>query len=120
VRSPTNAGFSHACNAGAREASGEILVFLNNDVEVTQGFIAPLLCALDPEGAEGIACTHGRDVLIARDAKDFAGQAMRVMEDTGLREQLRNSARRLVESRYGWDGIGDTLEALLVDTVGRA
>jgi GT2 family glycosyltransferase len=39
----TNGGFSRACNAAIRAASGDVLVLLNNDVEVAPDFLAPLL-----------------------------------------------------------------------------
>jgi GT2 family glycosyltransferase len=38
-----NLGFLHSCNAAAAVARGEYLLFLNNDTEVTQGWLAALL-----------------------------------------------------------------------------
>jgi GT2 family glycosyltransferase/glycosyltransferase involved in cell wall biosynthesis len=38
-----NLGFLHSCNAAAAVARGEFLLFLNNDTEVTQGWLAALL-----------------------------------------------------------------------------
>jgi GT2 family glycosyltransferase/glycosyltransferase involved in cell wall biosynthesis len=43
LRSETNHGFLRSCNHGARAARGEFLVFLNNDTEVTPGWLNPLL-----------------------------------------------------------------------------
>ena len=37
-----NRGFSAACNCGAREGSGEIIVLLNNDVECRPDFLERL------------------------------------------------------------------------------
>lgn len=39
----SNGGFSAAANDGIRATDGEFLVLLNNDVEVTQGFLDPIL-----------------------------------------------------------------------------
>ena len=43
VRNPQNLGFSHSCNRGAEQARGDLLVILNNDVQVTEGWLAPLV-----------------------------------------------------------------------------
>jgi GT2 family glycosyltransferase len=49
VRNATNLGFARACNQGAAAASGERLLFLNNDVVVRPGWLAPLQHALDAD-----------------------------------------------------------------------
>lgn len=46
VRNDTNRGFAVACNQGAEAANGETLVFVNNDVIVKPGWLAPLLDGL--------------------------------------------------------------------------
>lgn len=43
IEMPEALGFSRAANIGAKEAKGELLLFLNSDVSVTPGFIPPLL-----------------------------------------------------------------------------
>lgn len=40
---PTNAGFVESCNRGALVATGEIVVFLNNDTIPQRGWLPPLL-----------------------------------------------------------------------------
>lgn len=47
IRNSSNRGFAVACNQGAEAASGETLVFVNNDVIVKPGWLAPLLAGLE-------------------------------------------------------------------------
>lgn len=45
-RSPTNEGFAAGNNRAAWHARGTFVVFLNNDTEVTKGWLPPLIAAL--------------------------------------------------------------------------
>jgi GT2 family glycosyltransferase len=51
VALPTNGGFSRACNAAIQASTGDVLVLLNNDVAVDDGFLGPLLEALDSDSS---------------------------------------------------------------------
>ncbi len=60
LRNPVNVGFGETVNRGAREAAGEILVFLNNDLVPKEAMIAELVAPLlaDP----GLFGVSGRTV----------------------------------------------------------
>ncbi len=46
VASAVNLGFAGGNNLGVAEAKGELLLFINNDVEVPAGFLEPLVAAM--------------------------------------------------------------------------
>ncbi len=60
IRWEQNRNFGPACNEGARQASGELLFFLNNDTLVSPGWLEPLLDAMEASrvGACGPVLTY--------------------------------------------------------------
>lgn len=54
VRTPKNEGFIGACNLGASRASGEYLIFLNNDTIVNDGWLDALCETLERDPGIGI------------------------------------------------------------------
>lgn len=69
----TNLGFARACNLGAKKASGEIVVFLNNDMKVDTEWLGTLIRPI----REGRAASTGSKVLSWDGSKvDFAGAVM--------------------------------------------
>lgn len=57
VTNPGALGFIGACKAGVEQARGDHLLFLNNDVEVTAGWIDELLKVFDIFSGTGAACS---------------------------------------------------------------
>ena len=55
LRNVENLGFVGSCNAGAAAARGEFLLFLNNDTQVTSGWLDALLRCFDERDDCGIA-----------------------------------------------------------------
>jgi glycosyltransferase involved in cell wall biosynthesis len=55
-------------------------------------------------GAEGLAITPGRDILIADEAERFATHVVDLLGSAERALLLGQAGRRLVEDRYGWSG----------------
>lgn len=53
ISNAENLGFIRTCNRAAQEATGEFLIFLNNDVQVREGWLAALLRPFAEEPAVG-------------------------------------------------------------------
>ncbi len=68
-------------------------------------------------GAEGLAATSGRHLLIADGAADFAAAVRRVLEDRGLATRLGAEGRALVEARFDWDVIATAHERIYDDVL---
>ncbi len=69
VNNPRNEGFARACNQGAQAAKGPWLLFLNNDTQVTAGWLDRLLAAANAANA-GVA---GAKLLYANGTIQHAG-----------------------------------------------
>lgn len=67
IRLDRNMFFGEASNLGAEQATGNLVLFLNNDIKVTSGWIEPLITALETEycaGAAGAKILHPNKELL--------------------------------------------------------
>ena len=67
-------------------------------------------------GAEGLAVTHDRDILIADQATDWP-RALESINQATIYVQLSEAARALVLSRYDWRAIGRSLVEIYQDWI---
>jgi len=56
VALPRNVRFTGGNNAGVQAAENDVVIFLNNDMEVDPGFIAPLLGGFEDEKVFAVSC----------------------------------------------------------------
>jgi len=61
-------------------------------------------------GAEGLDVNDGEHILLADTAEEFAGQVVRVLDDSALARRLGQAARQRAESLYTWRAAVDRLE----------
>ncbi len=60
-------------------------------------------------GAEGIAATDGKNILIANSPENFSRYCVNLINDPNLRTEIGNGGRALVESLYSWAAISRRL-----------
>jgi sugar transferase (PEP-CTERM/EpsH1 system associated) len=65
-------------------------------------------------GAEGLAVTHGRDVLLADGAPDFARSVVQLLSDMDQRRHLGRAARALVVEHFDWSTVARDLDTALL------
>jgi polysaccharide biosynthesis protein PslH len=70
-------------------------------------------------GAEGLDVHHGKDIILADDAKAFAEAVSTLLLDGEIRSQYERSASELA-SRYDWAMVAQRFEEMLVKAVQEA
>lgn len=63
-------------------------------------------------GLEGIAARHGKEVLVADSAEDFAHAVMGLLADDGLQTRLARQGRLLAEARYDWQVVLSAMDVI--------
>ncbi|WKZ67319.1 MAG: glycosyltransferase family 4 protein [Flavobacteriales bacterium] len=80
-------------------------------VKIVEGMAMGKAVISTPIGAEGISCTHGKDILLASTATAFADQMIALHGDPAQASALGTAARRLIERSYSDAPIVQELEA---------
>ncbi len=69
-------------------------------------------------GAEGVPARTGENILLADTPEEFAGAAVRLLEDEGLRNRIATNARKLVVENFSWQRGVEILSEVLEQVVG--
>jgi polysaccharide biosynthesis protein PslH len=72
-----------------------------------------------PVGAEGLPVEHGKNILIADSAQDFAESVAGLLQDPVRCRDLGRAARELVEREYSWGAVATRFEAVLLRLIER-
>ena len=65
------------------------------------------------KGAEGLEVTHGENIIIADDPKEFASSILQVLQDRQFHERLSKAGYQLVKERYSSESLGLKFDNLL-------
>lgn len=65
------------------------------------------------KGAEGLAVTHGENILIADEPKEFADAVVHLIRDPEFRRKLAVAGLQLVSARYSSEVVGRTYRSIL-------
>jgi sugar transferase (PEP-CTERM/EpsH1 system associated) len=66
-------------------------------------------------GAEGLPVQHGKHIILADNAEDFARMVVGLLRDPEGRERLGRAARQLVAEKYSWASVSTQAEAVLMN-----
>ena len=80
-------------------------------MKILEYFTAGKACVATTKGAEGIAFESGREIALADDARSFADEVLRLLEDPEAREEMGAHARRFA-AHYDWTPIARRTLAL--------
>ena len=68
-------------------------------------------------GAEGLTVLHGKDILIADTPEAMADAVVAMKNDSPERQEMVAHARRLVQTKYDWNVVGEILLRLHTEQV---
>lgn len=88
-------------------------------LKLIDAFAASRAVVATTNGATGVDCSHGRELLIADSPEDFARAILRLLGDREQRERLGRHGRALAERSYGWDRLAGEFDDVLGEVVGR-
>lgn len=81
--------------------------------KVLQAFACGLPVISTPMGAEGIDCLEKKDILLASNKEEFLTAISLLEQDDELKNSIKESALRLINERYSWEGKLQILENIL-------
>jgi sugar transferase (PEP-CTERM/EpsH1 system associated) len=112
----------HVQNAAAFVAPMRIARGVQNKILEAMAMGVPVVT--NSLGAKGVSAQPGTEILVADNPYDFAMQVVKLINDSGWREQVSKNAREAVEQRYNWsynlEGLNKTFSNVLDEFVSAA
>lgn len=88
--------------------------------KILEAFASGLPVVTSKEGVLGIAVKAGEHYLEANATGEYVAQIAKLWENSQIRELVTKVARKLVEEKYNWDQIADTIDGVWRQTYAQA
>lgn len=82
--------------------------------KVIEAMAAGLPVVTTSLGAEGLAVEHGRELLIADEPRQFAGELVHLFKDSDMQARLSSAGRELVAREHDNERVVERLETALL------
>ena len=86
--------------------------------KVLEAFATGTPMVATPMPCGDLPVKSGEELLIGRNAGEFAEHAVRLLRDAGLRRQIAVRARRLAEEKYDWEIVSRKMEDVIQELAG--
>jgi polysaccharide biosynthesis protein PslH len=88
-------------------------------LKVIEALAAGIPVVATPKGVEGLALSHGHDLLVADDAAGFADAVIAVLSDARLAASLASHGRRTAAQSYTWEAVDRAIRDLSLKHLSR-
>ena len=78
-------------------------------LKILEAFSMGVPVVSTPIGAEGLSVRDGEELLLGEDAKTFAAQILRLLDNPELRARLVKKGEAVAE-RHSWNAVGESME----------
>lgn len=89
-------------------------------LKITEALAAGVPVVSTPIGAQGLVVKHEEHLLLAEEPAAFCAAIQRLLDDPPLGCRLAEAGRKLVESQYSWQTLGQHFANVCEATVGAA
>jgi glycosyltransferase involved in cell wall biosynthesis len=83
------------------------------NLKILQAMALGVPVVTTPIGAEGLGVTHGVNIAVAENAKDFVDSVCRLLADEHMAERIGQAGRRHVQEKFMWESILGRWDALV-------
>ena len=79
-------------------------------IKILEAMAAGLPVVTTSKGCEGLDVRSGEHLLVADDPDAFTRAVVQILDDPSLRSGITHSARRLVEKKYSWESLVQSMD----------